>query len=111
MLEYGYEQQQERIDGALVEEILGDSVNKQLLALAEPHYLASGGGRVSAFANPVAGSEQHAAHEPGLTHAPLTGYQPFAQHARCANDVRGTAPGKRPGSLDAALKALSESLD
>ncbi len=51
VLEYGYEQQQERIDGALVEEILGDSVNKQLLALAEPHYLASGGGRVSAFAN------------------------------------------------------------
>ena len=42
VLEYGYEEHREFIDGALVQDILSDSENGQLLALAEPYHVSNG---------------------------------------------------------------------
>jgi general secretion pathway protein A len=119
VLEYGYEQQQQCIDGALVADILDDSANGHLLALAEPHYLANGGRPASPFVNlrerdnvpTVDASGQDESRMQERKNIPQAGHQPFAARTHSGHAVRGPAPGKRAGNLNDALKALSESLD
>jgi type II secretory pathway predicted ATPase ExeA len=124
VLEYGYEEKRECIDGALVRDILNDSVNGKLLALMEHHPAPKGVPTLhTKTAVPVANATEavdafmvadHAEGEQRAQQrkdAPLTGDRPFTEHATAGIPAGGQVPGERPKSLDEALKTLSDFLD
>ena len=126
VLEYGYEEKKERIDGALVRDILNDSANGQLLALMEHDAPPRGGqrtdaGRALPFADltealEVAMGDEHAQEARPvrkLNGVPVSGAQPGAgaRGTRGGDSDSRHAPRKRPKSLDEALKALADALD
>jgi type II secretory pathway predicted ATPase ExeA len=97
VLEYGFDQQRESIDGALVRDILNDRVNGQLLALAEPHYISKVQPTIQA--------------ESATNVTNVVGDRRFAERAQSSRPAGRQAPERRPGNLDEALKALADVLD
>ena len=97
VLEYGFDQQRESIDGALVRDILNDSVNGQLLALAEPYYISK--------VLPTTQAERTT----NVTN--VIGDRRFSERAISRMPASRQATGRRPGNLDEALKALADFLD
>ena len=92
-LEYGFEEQRPSIDGALVSEILGESMSGPLLGLAEPpvHEMRENGAKFAAVLK--------------------SGRQPIEPQERAgAVDSEGLT-GERPENLEDALKVLSKLLD
>lgn len=94
VLEYGYQEQRQVIDGALVSEILNECVNGQLLALAEP-FVASRGAPMAA---------EHA--QDGIRALEATTIP-----ANGGKRVSAEAAVERPKNLEDVLKTLSELLD
>ena len=97
VLEYGYEEQRASIDGVLVRDILNDSVNGQLLALAEPYYISK--------VLPTIQAES----AKNLTN--VIDDRRFTERAQSRMPASRQAPGRRPGNLDEALNALADFLD
>ena len=97
VLEYGFDQQRESIDGPLVQDILNDSANRQLLALAEPYYISK--------VLPTVQAES----AKNLTN--LIDDRRFTECAQSRMPASRQAPGRHPGNLDEALNALSDFLD
>jgi len=123
VLEYGYEEQREFIDGALVQDILNNSVNGQLLAFAEPYYVSKVVPTIhaesalllaNAAAEPDVPRGEHLQDDGRmreLKNAPIKGGRRFAERARSGIPVSGQTPGGRPRTLDDALKMLADLLD
>ena len=124
VLEYGYEEKQAIIDGALVRDILNDRENGRLLALIEhsasPHgtqMIDGGRGLPSTVHTDVLevamGNEhsQEARHDRKPNDLPTAGNQPITRGVQGGMPASRHAPRERPKSLDEALKAMAEALD
>ncbi len=123
VLEYGYEEQRASIDGALVQDILNDSVNGQLLAFAGPRKVSNGvtsihAERASLLANVAEefdrlGVDEREQDDRGIyrLNASRNSEQRFTGRSRGHMPVSGQASSERPKNLDAALQSLADFLD
>ena len=124
VLEYGYEEKQAIIDGALVRDILNDRENGRLLALIEhsasPHgtQMIDGGHALPSTAltgtlEVVVENErsQEARHERKSNGVPAADDQPVNRGMHGGMSVSRPSTRERPKSLDEALKAMAEALD